>query len=152
MPARRALLASLAALAAVSTGVPAARAAETVDLGPKVVLPPAPTVRNIDELRKMAATRMVKASPKASFMGKPPPMLFGIPIMEIELNADGSVAKISVTRPPANILAADTVDYAIEAIKRGAPYGDVSRLPKPVVWTEVFLFNDKRQFKPRSLD
>ncbi|MEY2842036.1 MAG: hypothetical protein RI920_73, partial [Pseudomonadota bacterium] len=27
-----------------------------------------------------------------------------------------------------------------------------SKLPKPVKWTEVFLFNEKNQFKPRSLD
>ncbi len=123
-----------------------------VDLGSRVALPPAPTVRSWDEFKKMAATRMVKASPQASYMGKPPPMLFGIPIMEIELNGDGSVRHISVTRPPANIDAANTVDYAVEAIRRGGPYGDVSRLPKPWKWTEVFLFNEKRQFKPRSLD
>lgn len=100
----------------------------------------------------MAGRRMVAASPQASYMGKPPPMLFGIPILEIELNGDGTVRNISVTRPPANIDAANTVDHAIEAIRRGAPYGDVSRLPRPWKWTEVFLFNDKRQFKPRSLE
>ncbi len=95
---------------------------------------------------------MVSASPQGSYMGKPPPMLFGIPIMEIELNADGSVRNVSVMRPPANSLAANTVDFAREAIRRGGPYGDVSKLPKPWKWTEVFLFNDQRQFKPRSLD
>ena len=95
---------------------------------------------------------MVQASPQHSYMGKPPPMLFGIPILEIELNADGSVRNVSVVRPPANAEAASTVDIAIEAVRRGAPYGDVSRLGRSVKWTEVFLFNDKRQFKPRTLD
>jgi hypothetical protein len=123
-----------------------------VDLGPRVNLPPAPPARNWDEFKKMAARRMVTASPQGSYMGKPPPMLFGIPIMEIELNADGSVRNVSVMRPPANSLAANTVDFAREAIRRGGPYGDVSKLPKPWKWTEVFLFNDQRQFKPRSLD
>ena len=33
-------------------------------------------------------------------------MLFGIPILEIELNADGSVRDVSVLRPPANAEAA----------------------------------------------
>ena len=106
----------------------------------------------MDEFKKLAARRMVAASPKASYLGKPPQMLFGIPILEIELNADGSVRQISVVRPPANPVAAHTLEYAKEAIRRGAPYGDMSKLPKPWRWTEVFLFNDQNQFKPRSLD
>jgi hypothetical protein len=122
------------------------------DMGPKVSLPAAATVRNWDEFKRQAGRRMVAASPKASYMGKPQPMLFGIPILEIEINADGSVRNISVTRPPANIDAQITIDYAMEAVRRGVPYGDVSRLPKPWKWTEVFLFDDKRKFKPRSLE
>jgi len=123
-----------------------------VDLGPRVALPAAPTVRTWDEFKRQAGRRMVAASPQATYMGKPPPMLFGIPILEIELNGDGSVRSISVTRPPANPDAVNTIDYAMEAVRRGAPYGDISKLPKPWKWTEVFLFNEKRQFKPRSLD
>ena len=130
----------------------AAPAPYGVDLGPRSALPAAPTVRTWDEFKRQAGRRMVAASPQASYMGKPPPMLFGIPILEVELNGDGSVRSISVTRPPANPDAANTIDYAIEAVRRGAPYGDISKLPKPWKWTEVFLFNDKRQFKPRSLD
>ena len=95
---------------------------------------------------------MVAASPQGSYMGKVPPMLFGIPILEVELNADGSVRNISLTRAPANPEARKTIDYAMEAVRRGAPYGDISRLPKPWKWTEVFLFNEQWQFKPRSLD
>ena len=123
-----------------------------MDLGPRVSLPPAPAVRNWDEFKRMAARRMVAASPQGSYMGKTPPIMFGIPILETELNADGTVRNISVTRPPANPEAANTTQYAMEAIRRGAPYGDVSKLPKPWRFTEVFLFNDKRQFKPRTLD
>lgn len=123
-----------------------------VDLGPVVAQPPAPVARNMDEFKKIAARRMVAGSPANSYLGKPPQMLFGIPILEIELNNDGSVRNISVVRPPANALAAGTTDIAMEAIRRGAPYGDVSKLPRPVKWTEVFLFNEKNQFKPRSLE
>lgn len=121
-------------------------------MGPKVSLPPAPAVRSWDEFKRQAARRMVAASPKASYTSQVQPMLFGIPILEIEVNADGTVRNISVTRPPANVDAQNTIDYAMEAVRRGAPYGDVSRLPKPWKWTEVFLFDDKRKFKPRSLD
>jgi hypothetical protein len=48
--------------------------------------------------------------------------------------------------------ARDTVQTAIEAVRRAAPFGDVSRLPRPWKFTETFLFNDDRKFKPRSLE
>jgi len=122
------------------------------DLGPMVLVPPAEPARNWEEFKRAAARRMVVASPNFGYLGKPPPMLFGIPILEIELNADGSVRDIVVTRPPANIEAQDTIAIAKEAIHRAAPFGDMARLAKPWKWTEVFLFNDRRQFKPRILD
>ena len=33
-----------------------------------------------------------------------------------------------------------------------APFGNVSRMPEPWRFTETFLFNDDRLFKPRTLD
>ena len=68
----------------------------------------------------------------------------------MELNADGSVRRVDVLRPPRQ--APDTVQLAIDAVKRAAPFGDVSRLPRPWKFTETFLFNDERKFKPRSMD
>lgn len=141
--------AAAAALGPVPETPPAGSAA---DLGPRVMLPPAPAVRTMDEFKRQAARRMVAASPRSSYMGKPPPILFAIPIIEIEVNADGSVRSLRPTRLPANPAAAGTVDLAKEAIRRGAPYGDVSKLPRPWKWSEVFLFNEKSQFKPRTLD
>jgi hypothetical protein len=46
----------------------------------------------------------------------------------------------------------DTVQLAIDAMRRAAPFGNVSRLPKPWKFSETFLFNDDRKFKPRTLD
>ena len=126
--------------------------ASAADLGPRVTLPAPVAARTLDEFKKQAARRMVAAAPRHSYMGTPPPMMFGITILEIEVNGDGSVRNIGVVRPPANPAAAAVMDVAKEAIRRGAPYGDVSKLPKPWKWTEVFLFNDKSQFKPRTLD
>ena len=38
------------------------------------------------------------------------------------------------------------------AVHRAAPFGDVSRLPRPWKFVETFLFDDDRRFKPRTLD
>ena len=112
---------------------------------------PAPgAVRNWNEVRLQAARRLVAAHPHATYMGEVPEPLLAIPVLEIELNGDGSVRRIDVVRVPSQ--AKDTVQLAIDAVRRAAPYGDVSRLPKPWRFTETFLFDDDRRFKPRTLD
>jgi hypothetical protein len=71
-------------------------------------------------------------------------------VLSVELRADGSIAKIEVMRYPSQ--AKDTTQIAIDAVRRAAPFGDVSRLPKPWKYIETFLFDDERRFKPVTLD
>ena len=128
---------------------------ETVKPSPEVAREPsklaAPrAVRNWDEVRRQAAERMVAANPDITYTGKVPDPLLAIPVLEIELNADGSIRKIEILRPPRQ--AKDTLQIAADAVRRAAPYGDVSKLKKPWVFVETFLFNDQRKFKPRTLD
>lgn len=93
---------------------------------------------------------MVAANPNLTYTGQVPEPLLAIPVLEVELLADGSIAKINVLRQPSQ--AKDTTQMAIDAVKRAAPFGDVSRLPKPWRYIEAFLFRDDRKFKPRTLD
>ncbi|HEX7440498.1 MAG TPA: hypothetical protein VF319_10415 [Caldimonas sp.] len=112
---------------------------------------PAPhAVRNWNELRLQAAQRIVAANPQGTYTGVVPDQLLAIPVLEIELNGDGSVRRIEVLRQPREVK--DTVPLAVEAVRRAAPFGDVSRLPRPWKFVETFLFNDERKFKPRTLD
>jgi hypothetical protein len=113
-------------------------------------LGPPKAVRSWNEVRAQAALRIVAANPEITFTGTVPDLLLAIPVLEVELNADGSVRRIDVLRQPAQ--ARDTVQLAIDAVNRAAPFGDVSRLPKPWKFVETFLFNDQRKFKPRTLD
>ena len=113
-------------------------------------LPPPGPVRNWAEVRLQAAHRLVAANPNGTYLGAVPEPLLGIPVLEIELNGDGSVRKIVFLRHPQE--AKDTSKLAEAAVLRAAPFGDVSRLPKPWRFTETFLFNNERKFKPRTLD
>jgi hypothetical protein len=113
-------------------------------------LPAAGHHRSLDELRVHAAHRIVAANPTRTYLGEPQNVLLAIPVLEIELNADGSVRRVEVLRYPGQ--ARDTTQLAIDAVRRAAPFGDVSRLPKPWKFTETFLFNDDRRFKPRTLN
>jgi hypothetical protein len=117
---------------------------------PSVHLPQPHAARNWNDLRLRAARRMVAANPGLTYPGEPPDPLLAIPVLEIELNADGSIRRIEVLRYPRQ--AKDTVQIAIDAVRRAAPFGDVSRLPRPWKFAETFLFNDDRKFKPRTLD
>ncbi|MEJ6002864.1 hypothetical protein [Paucibacter soli] len=117
--------------------------------GAEALAPPKP-VRTHDELRKQAALRLVQANPERTYMGEVPAVLLAIPVLEIELRQDGSVKNIHVLRKPGQAL--DTVQLAIDAVHRAAPFGNLARLPQPWKFNEVFLFNDERRFKPRTLD
>jgi hypothetical protein len=145
----------------VTTPVPAARAPikppplETIAPSPSVAQgkstlgPPRP-VRSLAELRQQAAERMVAANPDITYVGKVPDQLLAIPVLEIELNGDGSIRKIEVLRPPRQ--AKETLQIAVDAVRRAAPFGDVSKLKGPWKFVETFLFNEEHKFKPRTLD
>ncbi|MEO7009568.1 MAG: hypothetical protein ABI156_10505 [Caldimonas sp.] len=112
---------------------------------------PAPRgVRNWVEVRQQAAERIVAANPHGTYLGVVPDALLAIPVLEVELNGDGSVRRIEVLRYPRQ--AKDTVELAVAAIRRAAPFGNVARLPKPWKFVETFLFDDDRRFKPRTLE
>jgi hypothetical protein len=119
-------------------------------LPPGAVLPPLEVVRDWEQFRLQAARRLVAANPGNTYMGTPPDILLAIPVLEVELNGDGSIRRIEVLRYPGQ--AKDTTQLAIDALRRAAPFGDVSRLPRPWRYTETFLFDDARRFKPRTLD
>jgi len=116
----------------------------------RAVLPAPSPSRSMAEVRLQAARRLVDANPGITYMGPPQDVLLAIPVITIELNSDGSIRRLEVMRYPGQ--ARDTVDIAMQAIRRAAPFGDVSRLPKPWKFNETFLFNDQRKFKPMTLD
>jgi hypothetical protein len=111
---------------------------------------PGARARSWDEYRVNIGRRLVAANPNITYTGAPPEILLAIPVLEIELNRDGSVRNVRVQRPPSQ--AEDTVQLAIDAVRRAGPFGDVSQLPQPWRVSEVFLFRDDRKFKPRSLE
>ena len=125
-------------------------AAASAPLDAKRVLPAPRTLRNWAEVRQQAAERIVAANPDITYGGRVPDPLLAIPVLEIELNGDGSIRRIEVLREPRQ--AKDTLRIAVDAVRRAAPFGDVSRLPRPWKFVETFLFDDSRKFKPRTLD
>lgn len=110
---------------------------------------PPPTLRSQQALERYAAQRLAEWNASTVYLGKPPDILLAVPVLRVDLHADGRVRKITVLREPRQ--AKDTIQIAIAAVHKAAPYGDVSRLPEPRMFVETFLFNDARHFKPRGL-
>lgn len=107
-------------------------------------------MKSMNEVRAQAALRLVEANPNGTYLDAPPEVLLAIPVLDVELNADGSIRRIQVLRYPGQ--APETTKMAMDALYRAAPFGDVSHLPKPWKFAEVFLFRDDHRFKPRTLD
>ena len=141
--------------AARPTTVPATASTATVTApdGAKANPLPLPEPRTMSswvDVRRQAAERLVAANPAVTYTGKVPDQLLAIPVLEIELNGDGSIRRIEILREPRQ--AKETMKIAIDAIRRAAPYGNVSKLPRPWKFVETFLFDEARRFKPRTLD
>lgn len=109
-----------------------------------------PQLRTQAALERHAAQRLAEHNPGRVYLSKPPDILLAIPVLRVDLTADGRVRRVLVLREPRQ--AKDTVQLAIDAVHRAAPYGDLSRLPEPRSFVETFLFDDSRRFKPRGLD
>jgi hypothetical protein len=143
---RHALLAVAAAVAALAgCGAPPRRE-------PGSDAASSATERAWQEFQRSAGRRLHVGHPQGTYTGRVPDVLFGIPVLETELNADGSVRSIRVLREPSNPAARDTVQLAMAAVRRAAPYGDMTHLARPWKWVEAFLFDEQRRFKPRALD
>ena len=94
--------------------------------------------------------RLVAANPDRVYLGQVPAVLLAIPVLEVELHRNGSIKRIKVLRRPGQ--APETLQLAIDALYRAAPFGNLQHRPEPWVFSETFLFNNERRFKPRSLD
>ena len=148
----------LCALSACQAPAPqTARTPSPAPALPRVMPAPAPApapyvrpARTDDEYKRQMGLRLVAANPKITYTARAPDVLLAIPILEVEVNADGSVRHISVVRTPTQ--ATDTVQIAIDAVRRAAPFGDVTQVPRPWKFMQVFLFDDDRRFKPKVLD
>ena len=94
--------------------------------------------------------RLVAANPDITYIGKVPEQLLAIPVLEIELNADGSVRRIEVLRQPRQ--AKDTCRSRSTRCAAPRRSATCRACRRPWKFVETFLFDDDRKFKPRTLD
>jgi hypothetical protein len=144
------LAAAATLLLSACAGAPSTVPPQRTEASHSAAAKPGAPGRSMRDYQRQAAQRIVTANPSGTYLSAPPDVLLAIPVLEVELNGNGSVKRIKVLRYPGQ--APETTQMAIDAVHRAAPFGEVSHLPKPWTYTEVFLFRSDKRFKPRTLD
>ncbi len=122
---------------------------------PPVYVPPPPVVysmplvNSMAEYRRRAARLIMEANAGTVAAGKLQDPLYGIPVVTIELNADGSVRNLSFLRQ--SQVGPESNNLAIQAVRRVANFGPVHNLPGPWQFNETFLYNDALKFQLRTV-
>jgi hypothetical protein len=110
---------------------------------------PAGASRSWAEYKLHAARRIHDASAGETFTGPLPDPLQSIPVLQVHLNRDGSIHNIVVLRTPGQ--SPETVQMAMRAVRRAAPFEPVGHLPRPWQFNETFLYNASMKFQLRTL-
>lgn len=101
------------------------------------------------EYKVRAARRIHDSNGSETFTGPLPDPLQSIPVLQVQLNRDGTVRNIVVLRMPGQ--SPETAQMAMRAVRRAAPFEPVGHLPRPWQFNETFLYNASMKFQLRSL-
>ena len=99
------------------------------------------------EYRSDGARHLYAAYGKHIHKGKMPPLLYGIAIIETEIDASGEVRSVRIVRQPA---AAEVGPWAVEMIKKASPFPAPQRMGA-VRYTEIWLVDKSGRFQLDTL-
>jgi hypothetical protein len=108
-----------------------------------------PAVRTWAEYRRRAAQMIMAANSGAVASGKLQDPLYGIPVVQIQLNPDGTIRNLDFMRQ--SKVGPETNNMALQAVRRITSFGPVSNLPGPWQFNETFLYNDALKFQLRTI-
>jgi hypothetical protein len=113
---------------------------------------PPPRDANTDveqEYRIDAARHLYACFPERIYRGKLAPLLYGVMMVEVQLDATGNVVEVSMVRKPA---ADEVAPWVVSMIKRAAPFPPPTRFPGGVIrFTETFFVDKSGLFQTFSL-
>ena len=146
-PARHALKALM--LAACTATAPAALAQFSMVPTP-LCKEPRPSGHDVEqEFRIDAARHLYACFPMRIYRGKLPPLLYGVMMVETELDAAGAVLNVNVVRKPA---ADEVAPWVIAMIKRASPFPAPAKMTGGTVrYTETYFVDKSGLFQTISL-
>jgi hypothetical protein len=140
----------LVVLVAALLAAPGAFAQFSMVPAPQVKEAPRASPAEIEaEYRIDAARHVYAAYPMRVYRGKLPPLLYGIIMLETELDASGQVLNVSVVRKPA---ADEVAPWVLAMVRRAAPYPAPAAMPGATVrFTETWFVDKSGLFQLFSL-
>jgi hypothetical protein len=101
------------------------------------------------EYRIDAARHLYSCFPQRIYRGKLAPLLYGVMMVEVQLDAGGNVLEVSMVRKPA---ADEVAPWVVALIKGAAPFPAPARFPGGVIrFTETFFVDKSGLFQTFSL-
>jgi len=109
---------------------------------------PAPSQAESDkDYRADAAKHLYAAYPMRIFKGKMPPLLYGVTIVETEVDAEGKILDVKVRRPGA---APEVAPWVVAMIRRAGPFPAPAKLGK-ATYVDIWLVHKSGNFQLDTL-
>jgi len=123
---------------------------------PATSTPPAPPVRNDKisnartplDYRLDAASHLYARNKERIFSGKLPPQLYAIGVLQVDINRQGEVTRISWMRAPRH--APDVIAEIERSVRQAAPYPAPVRMGR-VTYTDTWLWDKSGKFQLDTL-
>jgi protein TonB len=116
---------------------------------PKCTPPKASAAADERAFRADAGRHLYGCYPARVFRGKLPPMLYGVMMVETQLDATGNVLNVTVIRKPA---ADEVAPWVLEMIKRASPFPAPAAVAGgTVTYTETYFVDKSGMFQTFSL-
>ena len=106
-----------------------------------------PGAANAREYKRDAAQHIYAALPTHIFKGRLPPLLYGIAITEIDVDATGQVLDVRLLREPA---AAEVGAWIQRLVRRVGPFPAPAKLGQ-LTYTEIWLVHRSGNFQLDTL-
>lgn len=97
--------------------------------------------------KRDAAKHLYASYPTRIYKGRLPPLLYGVAIVETDVNGDGAVTDVRMRRPPA---AAEVGPWIVQMIRKAGPFPQPTRLGK-ATYVEVWLVHKGGNFQLDTL-
>jgi protein TonB len=130
-----------------SSGVESRPEQQATGIGPPKI--PRPSgADNASAYRKDAASHLYSLNNKRIYKGKLPPLLYAIGVLDVDIDGQGRVARLSWRRAPNQ--APEVIAEIERTVRQAAPFPAPSRLGR-VTYTDVWLWDESGRFQLDTL-
>jgi periplasmic protein TonB len=100
------------------------------------------------DYKRDAAKHLYASFPMRIYRGKLPPLLYGVAIVDVVVDAEGKVLEAQLRRPPA---APEVGPWVLSMIRRAPPFPLPAKLGEKVTFSEIWLVDKGGNFQLDTL-